>query len=143
MPKSPAFTQHCIHFRREKPHAASSLGLGPVEAASTLPISVSVFRKNGNANAETGHDLMVSDLNLFRWGILEPLYKSLSSQWLRTFRDKGELVSPNPREESVRRGSLKTPRDLTQECIAGWVAEHVIDFSEAVKIEAQHREPLL
>ena len=53
---------------------------------------------------------MVPDLNLFRYGILEPLYKSLGGRWLRAFRDKGELISPDPREESVRCGSLKTPR---------------------------------
>ena len=58
------------------------------------------------------------------------------------------MINPNssPREPShdaAARRSLDAARHLDQQLVAGGVAEHVVDFLQAVEVERQHREFLV
>ena len=57
--------------------------------------------------------------------------------------DQAELVAGEPGHDAAAGGSLDAARDLDQELVAHGVAEHVVDFLQAIEIDAQHREFLV
>ena len=57
--------------------------------------------------------------------------------------DQAELVAAEPRHHAATRAILQALGDLDQHLVAHRMAEHVVDFLQAVEVDAQHREFLV
>ena len=57
--------------------------------------------------------------------------------------DQAELVAGEPRHHAAARRRLQPLGDLDQHLVAHRMAEHVVDFLQAVEVDAQHGEFLV
>jgi hypothetical protein len=102
-----------------------------------------VGRERGNADAQANAQWNTVDFNLPRYGPLQACRELFARRVQRCFsRDQVEFVTPEAGQKRDSCRFAQAPGELAQQCIAGSVAEHVVDVLEAVKVDAEQGERL-
>ncbi len=99
-----------------------------------------VVRKHRDAGGDAGAQRPAVDLEFARHRFRELLAQRLAGLGLLAVDDQAELVAGQARHDAAARGDLQPPRHLDQELVAARVSEHVVDFLQAIEIDAQHGE---
>ena len=102
-----------------------------------------VVRKYRDAGGDAGADRLAVDLEFVRQRSRELFGQRHAGLGLLAVDDQAELVAGEPRHHAAARGGLEPARHLDQQLVADRVAEHVVDFLQAVEVDAQHREFLV
>ena len=99
-----------------------------------------VHRRNRDADADIGDDLMAFDLVGLDHRLADALRERRSVGGLLHLRhDDGELVATHARDHvELARAAAQTLADELEQLVADMVAERVVDALEMVEIEAKH-----
>ena len=145
--KRPFFAQPHIHFDVEEPRPAAAFGLGAIErrvgVGDQRDLVGAVLGKDRDADAQAGAQLVAGDLQFARHRRVQSIGERLGDHRLRmSGGDQRELVAANPGEEGSLGGRAQSRGDRLQQPIPHRMPEDVVDFLEAVEIDADHREIL-
>ena len=136
-----------VHLGRENADRAARLLLGAEQRRAGIGEQRSriraVMRKYRDAGGDAGAHRLAVDQEFVRQRLREFFGQRLAGLRLLAVDDQAELVAGQPGHHAATGGGLDAARDLDQELVAHRVAEHVVDFLQAVEVDAQHREFLV
>ena len=101
------------------------------------------MREHRNAGRTAGAHRLAIDLNLVRERLGNLLGQREAGRRLLAVDDQAELVAGEPRHHAAARRRLQPIGDQDQHLVAGRMTKHVVDFLQAVEIDAEHGEFLV
>ncbi len=101
------------------------------------------MRKYRDAGGDAGAHRLAVDHEFVRQRLRELFGERPARLRLLAVDDQAELVAGQPGHHAATGAGLDAARDLDQELVAHRMAEHVVDFLQAVEVDAQHREFLV
>ena len=136
-----------VHLGCENADRAARLRLGAEQRRAGIGEQRSrlrsVMRKYRDAGRDPGAHRLAVDHEFVRQRLREFFGERLAGLRLLAVDDQAELVAGQPRHHTAAGAGLHAARNLDQELVAHRMAEHVVDFLQAVEVDAQHREFLI
>ena len=102
-----------------------------------------VVREYRDAGGDAGANRFAVDLELAGQRLGKLLGQCHAGGGLLAVDDQSELVAGQPGHDAAARRGLDAARHLDQQLVADRMAEHVVDFLQAVEVDRQHREFLV
>ena len=101
------------------------------------------MREHRDAGGDAGANRFAVDQEFVRHRLGELFGQRLAGGGLLAVDDQAELVAAEPGHHAAARRGLDAARHFDQQLVADRMAEHVVDFLQAVEVDRQHREFLV
>ena len=101
------------------------------------------MREYRDAGGDAGAHRLAVDLEFLCQRLGKLRGQRLAGFRLLAVDDQAELVAGQPRHHAAARRLLQPARHLDQHLVADRVTEHVVDFLQAVEVDAEHGEFLV
>ncbi len=140
-----ALAQPLVHRRLEEAVDAAAFGLGAIERGVGVGDQrcgvLAIGREDRDADADCAAKLVAVDVEFLGDGRDDlPGHRLRCRRLFAVGRDDGELIAAEPRHERAADRFLQAPRNFAKQVVADDVAEHVVDFLEAIEVERHQRE---